>query len=277
MADGLALASDGGRFHPRAALLSLVGHGLAFGVAAAFVAAPRPPEPAPSYAVLFEMPAPVERVATHAPPAPAEEPRPPQPAAAPEQAAAVELPPEPEPVVQPEPPPPPVAELAPLPAPPPKPPARPRARQSPKPAAVARDVPPAPVELPVAVDLPAAPSAEPPVQAASLPAPVAPVAAPPAPPASIPVVTSASFRAPPVPPVYPRRAVELGLGGTAVLRCLVLADGSTSEIVLWRSSGVESLDVAALGAVRHWRFEPARRDGDAIVAWVEIPVRFELN
>jgi len=250
MADGLTLASDGGRFQPRAALLSLVGHGLAFGVAAAFVTAPRPPDPAPSYAVLFEMPA------------PAAESRPPEP--------------EPAPVREPIPEPAPVAELALLPAPPPKP-ARPRAPRPPKPVAVAHEAPPAAVEAPAFAEAQAVAAAEPVLQAAAPVAAVAAPPAPPAPPAPIPVVTDARFRAPPVPPVYPRRAVELGLRGTAVLRALVQADGSTSEIVLWRSSGVESLDAAALGAVRRWRFEPARRDGDAIVAWVEIPVRFELN
>jgi len=35
------------------------------------------------------------------------------------------------------------------------------------------------------------------------------------------------------------------------------------------------LDDSALEAVRAWRFEPARRMGAVVDAWVEIPIRFQ--
>jgi len=37
------------------------------------------------------------------------------------------------------------------------------------------------------------------------------------------------------------------------------------------------LDQAALKAVKNWRFVPARRGSEAMVAWVEIPVVFKLD
>ena len=54
-------------------------------------------------------------------------------------------------------------------------------------------------------------------------------------------------------------------------------DGTAAEILLWRGTGFELLDRAALVAVRGWRFMPAMRDGRAVAAWVEIPVRFHLR
>jgi protein TonB len=92
-----------------------------------------------------------------------------------------------------------------------------------------------------------------------------------------PIVTNPRFRAPPAPPVYPPRAIEMALTGTAVIRALVGPDGATQEIRLWRSSGTTLLDQAALAAVRRWSFEPARSAGAPIAAWVEVPVRFQMQ
>lgn len=85
------------------------------------------------------------------------------------------------------------------------------------------------------------------------------------------------FRAPPRPAVYPPRALELGQQGEALVRVRLDTDGSAAEILLWRGSGFELLDRAALAAVRGWQFLPAVRDGHAVAAWVEIPVRFHFR
>lgn len=85
------------------------------------------------------------------------------------------------------------------------------------------------------------------------------------------------FRVPPRPAVYPPRAIELGHQGEALVRVRLQPDGSAAEIVLWRGSGFDLLDKAALAAVRGWQFMPAMRNGHAVAAWVEIPVRFHLR
>lgn len=95
--------------------------------------------------------------------------------------------------------------------------------------------------------------------------------------AQAPVMRAARFRAPPAPPIYPRRAIELDLRGTTILRALVDADGAAAEIVVWASSGLRLLDDAAIAAARGWKFEPAREGAVAVAAWVEVPVRFELR
>lgn len=91
------------------------------------------------------------------------------------------------------------------------------------------------------------------------------------------VITSPRFRSPPRPAAYPKRARELGQEGEALVHARLDPDGDPEEVLIWKSSGFALLDNAALAAVRRWQFEPARRNGHATVAWVEIPVRFQLN
>ncbi len=78
-------------------------------------------------------------------------------------------------------------------------------------------------------------------------------------------------------PGYPDTARRARQEGTVSLRVLVTAGGRASEVHLAGSSGVSSLDQAAIRAVRRWRFTPARQNGQAISAWVRVPIRFKLN
>lgn len=78
-------------------------------------------------------------------------------------------------------------------------------------------------------------------------------------------------------PAYPRSSRERGEAGLVVLRVLVSRDGLPLEIDLQRSSGFERLDEAALAAVRHWQFLPARQGGEAIAARVLVPISFNLR
>jgi protein TonB len=85
------------------------------------------------------------------------------------------------------------------------------------------------------------------------------------------------YRHPPTPPAYPPRAVELNQQGEVMLRVRLDHEGTAVEIVVHRPSGHPMLDRAAVAAVRSWHFLPAMRDGRAVAAWVEIPVRFHLR
>lgn len=90
-------------------------------------------------------------------------------------------------------------------------------------------------------------------------------------------LTEPRFRSPPRPPVYPRRARDLEQEGEALIRVKLDPSGNAAEVLVWKSSGFALLDNAAITAVRGWQFEPARRGGKPVVAWVQIPVRFALN
>jgi len=260
---------------PRAALGSLLAHGLLFGAVAAAatlggVAAP--PSERAIQLIEIAIAAPIEAPIA----APVEAPVFTQ-AASPEpviEPVAFEAPPPvPEPIVeriaeQPEPPPP-VAKPVP----------------KPRPTPIARkpvEAPPASVQAPESVQA-AAPTPEPaPIIAA--PAPSAakefmPQAAAVSAPAAneIMVTTDARFRARPAAPEYPPRARHMGIEGTTVLRALVGETGDTLELIVWQGSGMRLLDEAALAAARQWRFEPARRGDRLLTAWVEVPVRFILR
>lgn len=79
------------------------------------------------------------------------------------------------------------------------------------------------------------------------------------------------------PPSYPRLSRRLREEGEVELRVRVSPAGQPVVVELARSSGSGRLDEAALRAVRDWRFEPARRGGQAVEAWVRVPILFKLE
>jgi protein TonB len=79
------------------------------------------------------------------------------------------------------------------------------------------------------------------------------------------------------PPVYPLAARRRGIEGTVMVRAQIQEDGHCLQADLSKSSGHEMLDKAAVAAVRSWRFVPAKRGTQTIVAWVEVPITFRLT
>ena len=78
-------------------------------------------------------------------------------------------------------------------------------------------------------------------------------------------------------PKYPESARRDGKEGRVLLRVLVNEEGRTASVQVNRSSGVESLDQAALEAIERWRFSPARLGDRPVESWVRIPIDFRLN
>lgn len=79
-------------------------------------------------------------------------------------------------------------------------------------------------------------------------------------------------------PAYPPPAVRRGLEGVVLLRVLVDVDGRPLEVQVERSSGHAVLDREAQRHVRrHWRFQPALRDGQPVQAVGLVPVDFRLD
>lgn len=77
-------------------------------------------------------------------------------------------------------------------------------------------------------------------------------------------------------PVYPRLAEQAGIEGTVWIKVLVISDGSVREAVVYKSSGTESLDEAAVEAAKKCRFKPAIQNGRPVAMWVAFPYNFEL-
>lgn len=100
-----------------------------------------------------------------------------------------------------------------------------------------------------------------------------------APPAEAPVTppnfNAAYLRNPP--PRYPLIARRNGEQGMVTLRVLVTREGLPSSVSVQASSGVASLDQAAVEAVKGWRFAPARQGAQPVEAWVLVPIVFKLE
>lgn len=141
---------------------------------------------------------------------------------------------------------------------------------------------PAPVQIVVPVvrisipDAVAAPMPTTPVAHTVAATPVASTApaAPPAP-ISAPRFDAAYLHNPA--PEYPFIARKRHERGTVMLRVEVSAQGGALQVLVEQSSGWPVLDDAALSAVRHWRFEPARQGNSPVAAWVLVPVEFNLK
>lgn len=145
--------------------------------------------------------------------------------------------------------------------------------QPPKPSRV-ESRPAQPVELPTTTaQTPSPPAA----MNASTANTVKPAAAVP-PPMITPVVSlRPSFVTPPPAPRYPSTARRRNQQGVVRVEVRLDEHGQQLKLTLVRSSGVESLDQAALEAVTQWRFRPEIVDGRAVPSRVEIPIEFALT
>jgi len=76
-------------------------------------------------------------------------------------------------------------------------------------------------------------------------------------------------------PEYSEEARKAKYQGTVTLIVIVGADGRPHEMRVSRSLGL-GLDEKALEAVRTWRFEPARKDGQPVSVQIAVEVTFRL-
>lgn len=79
------------------------------------------------------------------------------------------------------------------------------------------------------------------------------------------------------PPAYPAAARRRGLEGSVQLKVALAASGVIGAITVSESSGSPLLDQAAVSAVRRWRCEPARIDGNAVTALALQRITFHLQ
>ena len=78
-------------------------------------------------------------------------------------------------------------------------------------------------------------------------------------------------------PEYPWIARAQGHQGRVIISVWVGAEGQADELAVLQSSGYPNLDRAAVEAVRHWRFRPARRGGIETGSLLYVPVVFRLD
>jgi protein TonB len=78
-------------------------------------------------------------------------------------------------------------------------------------------------------------------------------------------------------PPYPEMARQAGVEGTVTLWLYIRADGTVAEVQLYNSSGVGSLDQAAIAAARNTRWTPARNNNVPVGVWTTLQYRFVLT
>lgn len=76
--------------------------------------------------------------------------------------------------------------------------------------------------------------------------------------------------------VYPFLANLRGVQGRLIVRVQVLPDGRPGDMLLKQGSGSEMLDKDAREQLARWRFTPARKNGQAVSAWIDVPVVYRL-
>lgn len=76
------------------------------------------------------------------------------------------------------------------------------------------------------------------------------------------------------PPTYPMELACAGLGGEVVLALSLDAQGFPADVRIENSSRRPALDVAAVAAVRTWRFQPATNRGQPVPTRIRVPVKF---
>jgi len=76
-------------------------------------------------------------------------------------------------------------------------------------------------------------------------------------------------------PEYSEEARKAKYQGTVVLWMVVGADGRAQQVRVQRSLGM-GLDEKAIEAVRQWKFEPAKLNGQAVPVQINVEVNFRL-
>lgn len=151
-----------------------------------------------------------------------------------------------------------------------------------EPRPVAKTPPPKVQPQKVAPPKPVEPKTAPGPEVARVDLPTAPTSmGPTAPPMPQPVKEvfsrAPSFMQPPTAPRYPNLAKRRNQQGVVLLEVRLDERGQQRALQIVRSSGVESLDEAALEAVAAWHFRPETEDGRAVPSRVQIPIEFALT
>lgn len=120
-----------------------------------------------------------------------------------------------------------------------------------------------------------------PVESASPPVALPVVAPPPAPAPAEPKITDPDWLRRPsaddIARYYPDRAQRLGVEGRATLSCQVDVSGKLQDCaVAEETPGDQGFGKAALALSRQFLLKPMTRDGTAVEAKIEIPLRFKL-
>ncbi len=78
-----------------------------------------------------------------------------------------------------------------------------------------------------------------------------------------------------VAPVYPDEARQAGVQGMVIIETTIGTDGAVSDVKVLRS--VALLEMAAVEAVKQWKYEPTLIDGEPVSVLMVVTVNFTLK
>jgi protein TonB len=78
-------------------------------------------------------------------------------------------------------------------------------------------------------------------------------------------------------PEYPRLAKQAGITGLIWVKVLVGKDGTVKKAAVYKSSGTQSLDDAAVEAAYKNKFKPGIQNGQPVNCWATYRVQFSLD
>jgi len=78
-------------------------------------------------------------------------------------------------------------------------------------------------------------------------------------------------------PSYPEMAAQAGVEGVVTLWVYVKTDGTVADVQLYNSSGLSSLDDAAISAAWNTRWTPAQNNGISVGVWTTLQYAFTLT
>jgi TonB family protein len=78
-------------------------------------------------------------------------------------------------------------------------------------------------------------------------------------------------------PIYPQSMKETGIEGTVPLEAVIAGDGSVQTVRVLTSGVHPDLAIAAVDAVRQWRFEPTLLNGKAVPIKMKVTIDFRLK
>lgn len=96
------------------------------------------------------------------------------------------------------------------------------------------------------------------------------------------VMTDDSVDVPPkpaqrTPMQYPPEARQKGVTGFVTVNLLINAQGQVEKVKVLESQPGGVFEDAAVKAVRGWRFQPAKYEGEAVKVWAKQKIRFNLS
>jgi len=80
-----------------------------------------------------------------------------------------------------------------------------------------------------------------------------------------------------IPPQYPPRALRAGIEGSATVEFTIATDGSVKNPEIVSADPENIFDDAVLRAIRRWKFEPEKIDGQIVERRARQTVRFKLQ